>query len=88
MRWRGQERERRRLSIDIPAGIEDGQRIRLSGRGHAGQRGRPRRRPLRARRRRARPRFERHGDDLVTRVDVPFTDAALGATVTVPTLDG
>jgi molecular chaperone DnaJ len=34
------------------------------------------------------PRFERHGDDLVTRIDVPFTDAALGSTVTVPTLDG
>jgi molecular chaperone DnaJ len=34
------------------------------------------------------PRFERHGEDLVTRVDVPFTDAALGTTLRVPTLTG
>jgi molecular chaperone DnaJ len=34
------------------------------------------------------PRFERHGDDLLTRLDVPFTDAALGTTVAVPTLAG
>ena len=40
--------------------------------------GRPAGRPVRARPRRAGPRFERHGEDLVTRLDVPFTDAALG----------
>jgi molecular chaperone DnaJ len=34
------------------------------------------------------PRFERHGEDLLTRIEVPFTDAALGTTLTVPTLAG
>jgi molecular chaperone DnaJ len=85
---RGRTREMRTLSVDIPAGIDDGQRIRLSGRGHAGSRGGPAGDLYVLASVRPDPRFERHGDDLVTRIDVPFTDAALGATVAVPTIDG
>jgi molecular chaperone DnaJ len=84
---RGRTREKRELSVDIPAGIDDGQRIRLSGRGHAGARGGPNGDLYVLAAVRPDPRFERRGDDLVTRVDVPFTDAALGSTVRVPTLD-
>ena len=85
---RGRRAVRKSLQVDIPAGIADDQRIRLSGRGHAGERGGP-------------PgdlyvlvgvaedeRFLRDGNDLVTVVDVPAPAAALGASVTVPTLDG
>jgi molecular chaperone DnaJ len=84
----GHEVERRTLAVDIPKGIEDGQRVRLSGRGHAGLRGGPAGDLYLLVHVEPDPRFERHGDDLVTRLDVPFTDAALGATLTVPTLDG
>jgi molecular chaperone DnaJ len=85
---RGREVRRRTLRVDVPPGIADGQRIRLSGRGHAGEHGGP-------------PgdlyvlvnvapdeRFVRDGDDLVTALDVPAPLAALGATLTAPSLDG
>jgi molecular chaperone DnaJ len=85
---RGRKRDQRKLSVDVPAGIEDGQRIRLSGRGNAGEGGRPSGDLYLLVQVEADPRFERHGEDLVARVDVPFTDAALGATLSVPTLEG
>lgn len=85
---RGHELGTRSLTVDIPKGIEDGQRVRLSGRGHAGARGGPAGDLYLLARVEPDPRFERHGDDLVTRLDVPFTEAALGATLTVPTLEG
>ena len=85
---RGHELQVRTLTVDIPKGIEDGQRVRLSGRGHAGARGGPPGDLYLLARVEPDPRFERHGDDLVTRLDVPFTDAALGATLSVPTLEG
>jgi molecular chaperone DnaJ len=85
---RGQLREARRLSVDVPAGIDDGQRIRVSGRGHAGARGGPSGDLYVLVNVKPDPRFERHGQDLVTRLEVPFTDAALGSTFQVPTLDG
>lgn len=87
-RGQGRKATRRTLDVDIPAGIADGQRVRLTGSGHAGDRGGP-------------PgdlyvivtvtedeRFVRDGADLVSVVDVAAPDAALGATVVVPTLDG
>jgi molecular chaperone DnaJ len=76
------------VEIDIPAGIEDGSRIRLQGRGAAGEPG-------------ARagdlfvevaveddPRFERHGPDLLHRVEVGLSEAALGTSADIPTVDG
>jgi molecular chaperone DnaJ len=78
----------RTLTVDVPAGIADEQRIRLAGRGHAGENGGP-------------PgdlyvlvsvtedeRFVRDGNDLVTAVNLSMSDAALGTTVVVPTLTG
>jgi molecular chaperone DnaJ len=85
---RGRTRATRALSVEVPAGIDDGQRIRLSGRGHAGVRGGPSGDLYIVAAVQPDPRFERHGDDLVTRLDVPFTDAALGSTLMVPTIGG
>ena len=84
----GRRRERHTVAIDVPAGIGDGQRIRISGAGDAGARGTPSGDLYVLVSVLPDPRFERHGDDLVTRIEVPFTDAALGATVTAATLEG
>jgi molecular chaperone DnaJ len=78
----------KRLSVDIPAGIDDGQRIRLAGRGHAGDAGGPAGDLYVLVRVEDDGRFLRDGTDLVTVVDVPAPVAALGARVPVPTLDG
>jgi molecular chaperone DnaJ len=85
---RGRVSTQRRLSVDVPAGISDGQRIRLTGRGHAGERGGPPGDLYVVVRVRADERFVRDGDDLVTVIDVPAPLAALGTVVEVPTLDG
>jgi molecular chaperone DnaJ len=87
-RGSGRVLEERTLEVEIPAGIHDGQRIRLSGEGHAGTAG-------------ARAgdvyvevhvlpdeRFVREGNDVYTTVDLTITQAALGAAVAVPTLEG
>lgn len=84
----GRAARRRTYEVEIPAGIETGQRIRIGGAGHAGEAG-------------AGggdlyvevsvvedPRFERNGDHLVSAVRVPVTVAMLGGEVTVPTLEG
>ncbi len=80
--------ERTKVSVDVPAGIADGQRIRIAGRGHAGERGGPSGDLYVLVRVREDSRFVRDGDDLVTAVDVAAPLAALGTTVEVPTLDG
>ncbi len=85
---RGRKAERVKLSVDVPAGIEDGQRIRITGRGHAGEHGGAPGDLYVQIRVREDPRFVRHQDDLVTVVDVPAPLAALGTTVSVPTIDG
>jgi len=84
----GRTTAERRVSVDIPAGIADGQRIRLSGRGHDGERGGPAGDLYVLVRVTEDERFVRDGDDLVTVVDIPATVAALGARISVPTLDG
>jgi molecular chaperone DnaJ len=76
------------VSVDVPAGIADGQRIRVSGRGHAGERGGPPGDLYVLVRVKEDPRFVRDGDDLVTAVDISGPQAALGATVEVSTIDG
>jgi len=77
-----------RLTVDVPAGIADGQRIRIAGRGHAGEHGGPAGDLYVRVHVREDPRFVREGDDLTTVVDVSAPLAALGTTVKVPTLDG
>jgi molecular chaperone DnaJ len=85
---RGRRAVRKTLQVDVPAGIADEQRIRLSGRGHAGERGGPPGDLYVVVRVAEDERFLRDGSNLVTVVDVPAPAAALGTTVTVPTLDG
>lgn len=85
---RGRRATRRALAVDVPAGIADEQRIRLAGRGHAGERGGPPGDLYVLVRVAPDERFVRDGNDLVTVLDLPATAAALGTTVTVPTLDG
>jgi molecular chaperone DnaJ len=80
--------EQRRLHVDVPAGISDAQRIRLSGRGHAGERGGPSGDLYVVVRVREDERFLRDGNDLVTVIDVPAPLAALGTVVEVPALGG
>src|SRR5215218_4099396 len=84
----GLVREQRRVAVDIPPGIADGQRIRLTRRGHAGQNGGPPGDLYVVVRVREDERFLRDGEDLVTVIDVPAPLAALGTTVQVPTFDG
>jgi molecular chaperone DnaJ len=78
----------RTLDVDVPAGIHDGQRLRLRGEGHAGFRGGKRGDAYVAVRVRSDPRFVRDGDDLHTALRVTMLDAALGTTVRVPALGG
>ncbi len=85
---RGRTVERSTLAIDVPAGISDGQRIRIGSRGHAGERGGPPGDLYVLIHVREDPRFVRDGNDLVTAVDVSAPLAALGTTVEVPTVDG
>jgi molecular chaperone DnaJ len=87
-RGRGRQVQRRTLTVDVPAGIADGQRIRLGGRGHEGERGGPAGDLYVEVRVREHERFVRDGDDLVTVLDLPAPLAALGTTVRVPLLDG
>jgi molecular chaperone DnaJ len=84
----GRVLEERRLEVEIPPGIHDGQRIRLSGEGHAGVLGARAGDVYVLVRVRPDPRFVREGDDIFTTVDLTMTQAALGAVVTIPTLDG
>ena len=85
---RGRRFEQAKVSVDVPAGIADGQRIRITGRGHAGERGGPAGDLYVLISVREDPRFVRDGADLLTAVDVSTPGAALGTTVMVPTLDG
>ena len=85
---RGRSAVARTLEVDIPAGIADDQRIRLSGRGHAGELGGPAGDLYVLVKVAEDERFLRDGSDLVSVVDVPAPAAALGTSVAVPTLDG
>jgi molecular chaperone DnaJ len=84
----GRKRDQRSYTIEVPAGVDDGATLRLTGRGAVGPRGggagdlyvHLRVRPL--------ERFARDGDDLVHEMHVSMTQAALGADITLATLDG
>jgi molecular chaperone DnaJ len=87
-RGAGRVVEERTLTVEIPPGIHHGQRIRLTGEGHAGLIGGRAGDAYVEVRIRPDERFVREGDDVYTTVDLTFTQAALGATVAIPTLDG
>lgn len=79
---------RRSWEVEIPAGIEHGQRIRLSGAGHQGDPGAPSGDLYVEVSVAASEDFHREGRDLVTVAEVPVTAAMLGTRITVPTLEG
>jgi molecular chaperone DnaJ len=84
----GRVTDRRELEVEIPAGIHDGQRIRLSGEGHAGLLGGRAGDVYVLVRVRPDPRFVREGNDIISTVDLTMTQASLGTSITVPTLAG
>ena len=78
----------RSLTVEIPPGIHDGQRIRLTGEGHAGALGGRAGDLFVLVRVRPDPRFVREGDDIFSTVDLTITQAALGTEMAIPTLQG
>jgi molecular chaperone DnaJ len=84
----GQTPEERTLDVEIPPGIHDGQRIRLSGEGHVGVLGGRAGDAYVLVRIRPHERFVRDGNDIVSTVDLTMVEAALGGRVNVATLDG
>jgi molecular chaperone DnaJ len=84
----GRTLEERSLELQIPPGIHDGQRIRLSGEGHAGALGGQAGDVYVLVHIRPHDRLVREGDDVYSTVDLTMTEAALGARATIATLDG
>ena len=87
-RGAGRVSESRTLDVDVPAGIHDGQRIRVSGEGHHGALGGRAGDVYVLVHVKPDPRFVREGNDIYSQVDLTIVQAALGATVAVETLDG
>ena len=87
-RGTGSGRRARNVKVRVPAGVRDGQRIRLAGRGGPGRNGGPAGDLFVTVRVAAHQLFGRKGDDLTVTVPITFPEAALGAEVSVPTLDG
>ena len=84
----GQVLDRRELDVQIPAGIHDGQRIRLTGEGHAGAAGGEAGDVYVLVRVLSDPRFVREGNDIFSQLDLTIVEAALGTTKAVETLEG
>jgi len=76
------------VTVKIPAGIEDGQAVRVAGEGEPGRNGTVRGDLYAYVRVRPHDILERHGHDLVCRMHISFTQAALGARLAIPTLEG
>jgi molecular chaperone DnaJ len=87
-RGTGTENRPRQVKVRIPAGVEDGQRIRVKGRGAPGRGGGPAGDLWVTPRVAAHQMFGRKGRNLTLTVPITFAEAALGAEITVPTLDG
>ncbi len=84
----GRVRAHRSQEVQVPAGIEDGQRLRVSGAGHAGEPGAPAGDLYVEVSVAADERFRREGTDLISVVTIPATEAMLGTELSVPTLEG
>lgn len=84
----GKVRKRKKINIKIPAGIDDGQQIRISGKGEAGINGGPPGDLYVVVRVRQHEFFERNGDDVICEMPLTFAQAALGDEVEVPTVHG
>ncbi|HEY2299661.1 MAG TPA: molecular chaperone DnaJ [Jatrophihabitans sp.] len=84
----GRVRARRTITVDVPAGIEDGMRIRLSGQGEVGPGGGPAGDLYIEIAEQPHDTFTREGSDLHCHIQVPMTAAALGTDLVLTTLDG
>jgi molecular chaperone DnaJ len=84
----GRVRSRRTLGVDVPAGVDTGTRIKLTGQGEVGPAGGPAGDVYLEVRERRHDVFARDGDDLHATMSVPMTAAALGTVLTLETLDG
>jgi molecular chaperone DnaJ len=84
----GVKQQKRTIEVNVPAGVDDGNVLRVSGQGHAGRGGAPAGDLLVQISVEPDKRFHRHGADLLTELPVSFPDLALGATVQVETLAG
>lgn len=84
----GRVRSRRTLSVDVPAGVDTGTRIKLTGQGEVGPAGGPAGDVYLEVREKPHETLVRRGDDLHGTLEVPMTAAALGTVLTIETLDG
>lgn len=87
-RGHGAVRDRKKLSVTIPAGVEDGMQLVMRGEGHAGVHGGPAGDLYVTMHVEAHAKFRREGDDVYLRATITFPQAALGTRLTVPTLYG
>jgi len=87
-RGAGRIEESRTLSVKVPAGVDNGDRIRLAGEGEAGEKGGPPGDLYVHIRVKEHPIFSREGNDLFCEVPIAFTTAVLGGELAVPTLEG
>lgn len=85
---KGKVRRNKKLSVQIPAGIDDGQSVRVRGEGNVGSNGGPRGDLLVTVSVRRHKLFQRDGANVLCEMPITFTQAALGADIEVPTLDG
>lgn len=84
----GRIKKKRVLKVKIPAGVDDGSRLRIAGEGEAGDQGSARGDLYIVIRVQKHKFFERAGNNLACEISLPFTQAALGATVEIPMLEG
>ncbi|HEY8168717.1 MAG TPA: molecular chaperone DnaJ [Candidatus Limnocylindrales bacterium] len=84
----GRTERRRKLRVSMPAGIDEGHQVRLTGEGEAGPRGGPFGNLYVVAHVTPHPRLQRRDTELFLELPLTFTQAALGATMTVPTADG
>ena len=84
----GSVRRQHKVNVSVPAGIDDGQTISLRGQGSAGSNGGPQGDLLISVIVRPHARFERDGNSVLLQQDISYAQAALGAEIEVPTLDG
>ena len=85
---KGRIRRTQKITVDIPAGIDDGQTVRVREQGSAGANGGPNGDLLVAVSIRPHPLFKREGSNVLCEMPITFTQAACGAEIEVPTLDG
>ena len=85
---RGTRPRTERIQVKIPAGVDNGSRVRLAGMGNAGVRGAPPGDLFLITRIRPHPFFERKGDNLYCEIPITISEAALGARIEIPTVDG